>query len=299
MPVLRSGLVVNLQAAPNVAVPVGPAAPAAPAAPPAGFPTWKSYHLCEGMKIALDYLNLPVPPAGVAYRNGGVWHRNKKSAKGYGKRARDWAIKCKSCPILSPFFTLARSSSVLLTQATTGYKLSAGTPYSATATPGLAPLNAAARAAPRYKFRARDITNDNAQILPARSLSILYPSLWTLGPGTLQAARVQPVAPPAAAVFGGARGFLDFGTRVACRNPVNRAASNWNALANGMTIAEQLAITAEDFGYAVTGGYPKLVNYFTLAPAVPAPGAVPGNFMERLPEFLCQLGGKTKLADFL
>lgn len=70
---------------------------AANEAPPAGFPTWRSYQLAEGLKIAIDYLNLPNPPAGERYKNG-VFHRNRQSAVTHARRAREWSQNCKYTP---------------------------------------------------------------------------------------------------------------------------------------------------------------------------------------------------------
>lgn len=179
----------------------------------------------------------------------------------------------------------------------TGYKLSRDTSYSAVATPGLAPNPAAALA--RWNPSWTEIRSDNSQILPARDLAVLYSRIWTLSAGTSPARRAQTITLAAATALGGTRAFFDNGIRLTCRNAATRFPRNW---ASGMTASEQAAVLAAAAAHTVSGGYPQMVTYNTLI-APPPPGAagagVPGHFVERLPEFLCQLGGKTNQNMFL
>lgn len=66
-------------------------------------------------------------------------------------------------------------------------------------------------------------------------------------------------------------------------------------------MAEQAAIIAVDAAYVPAARNAKVVAYAQLV-NVPVPGmqgaGVPGVLMDRLPEFLCQLGGKKRQADY-
>lgn len=179
----------------------------------------------------------------------------------------------------------------------TGYKISKGTNYSANTTPGLAPANAAARAAAGYNFLDRDVSADTAQILASgRHLNVYYDRIWSLGAGVAEARRVQCFLAPAQAPAAGTSAFFNV-VRLACRNPTTGWPAAWFGPTNDMTAADQAAIRVVDAGIAVVaGGHPKLVGMAAFEAV--AVGGVPGNLMERLPEFLCQLGAKRTLADF-
>lgn len=72
--------------------------------------SWEAYHLAQGVKIALDYLYLPVPA------NAGAVKGTKDNAKRLATRARHWAQACKysgpfsTLPILTWKYTNTRLS---------------------------------------------------------------------------------------------------------------------------------------------------------------------------------------------
>lgn len=104
MPVLRSGRVYHNRDVRILRAPwrVTDRLPECP-----GGRQWPNHaiaHLSQGLKIALDYLNLPVPAAPF----DATYMSNQARAKQYRLQARRWVTRCTYTPPSSPRFTLAR-----------------------------------------------------------------------------------------------------------------------------------------------------------------------------------------------
>lgn len=161
---------------------------------------------------------------------------------------------------------------------------------------GLTPPTAAELASPDWPT-AGYVAADNLQILtgppPCDIGTAMYDRLWYLSSGVAPARRIQSF-PGAVVAIAPARTGFDAFLRLACRNALGWP-TLWNS-AVGLTGAEQAAIMGVDAGYVPAAGNPKIVGYPQL---FATPGfEMPGRSLERLPELLCQLGGKTRQSDF-